>query len=548
VSHNHRIQIRRLGVVALVGAALVLGMLPPAIGEGVPPTEMRSVRVAIPPPEDPTALVARSAGAAVAREPTWTRDAEVCADIEFTAVGLTWRQDGDEQVPVQVAWGDGDRFSSPEPVLSDPDHSPDPGAPDAGGRVGTPAIWTGEGRCLRFSMQLPEGEEIRDLRVEFLNTSGTARGFSLLGSLTDGMARLWGMSAADEAGALARRPPIVRRAGWGADESLRRCGPTYADRLRMAHVHHTASGNDYSRSQADDVVRAIYAYHTRSRGWCDIAYNFLVDRFGRIYEGRFGGMSRPLVGGHAMGFNTGSTGVALIGDHTTRDPSAAALRGLRRVLAWRLDVAHLRPTGTAVMVSGGGSNTRYPAGREVRLPVISGHRETGFTTCPGDRLWNRLPSIRRGVEGIGLPKIWNPRRSRDRLDVGQMTVRFRAALSGSISWRLEVRNAAETVVRAWNGTGTNVNVTWDGMDATGAPLTDGTYRAFITARDGPDGERAREAVLRVAVSLGCTHRAQPGEPLIGTDGDDVLVVTDPPHGLIDGEPDVVRADRDERED
>lgn len=523
-SHSHR-SLRRFTVVALLGAGLVLGLLPPALGRQAPRTEMRSVPVAIPAPEDPAASVVRSPGAVLARQAVWTRDTEVCADIQFTSVGLTWRQDGDEQVPVHVAWGDGDRFSTREAVLSDPDHAPDPGAPDEGGRVGIPVVWTGEGRCLRFSMQLPQGEEIRDLRVEFLNTSGTARGRSLLGALTDGMARVWGMAAPREADALARRPPIIRRAGWGADESLRRCGPSYADRLKMAYVHHTATGNDYSAAQADDVVRAIYAYHTRSQGWCDIAYNFLVDRFGRIYEGRHGGMARPVIGGHAMGFNTASTGVALIGDHTTSDPSAAALRGLRRVLAWRLDVAHLRPTGTAVMVSGGGSNTRYPAGREVRLPVISGHRETGYTTCPGDRLWNRLPSIRRGVEGIGLPKIWSPRQSRDALDLGQTTVTYRAVLSGSVSWRLEVRSGDGAPVRSWTGTGTRVNVTWDGMGAAGGPLADGTYRAFITARDGPDGPQAREAVLRLSVTLGCTHRAVPGEPLLGTEGPDVLCGT-----------------------
>ena len=92
-------------------------------------------------------------------------------------------------------------------------------------------------------------------------------------------------------------PPIVTRAQWGADESLRGAGPDlHAPPSRAGFVHHTASTSNYSAAQAAAQVRAIYAYHTKSLNHSDIDYNFLVDRFGRLYEGRAGGMDRPVHG------------------------------------------------------------------------------------------------------------------------------------------------------------------------------------------------------------------------------------------------------------
>ena len=129
------------------------------------------------------------------------------------------------------------------------------------------------------------------------------------------------------ASAMPAKPSFVKRNEWGADESLRHkyCDgiPDYAPALKISHVHHTAGSNEYSKDEADDVVRGVYSYHVNSLHYCDIAYNFLIDRFGRIYEGRFGGMAKPVIGGHASGFNTGSTGIAAMGDFSTLVPPKA---------------------------------------------------------------------------------------------------------------------------------------------------------------------------------------------------------------------------------
>ena len=115
-------------------------------------------------------------------------------------------------------------------------------------------------------------------------------------------------------------PAIVSRAAWGANESIRRAPPSYAPSVRFAIVHHTAGTNTYSRDEAAAIVRGIQLYHVRGNGWNDIGYNFLVDRFGTIYEGRYGGVDRNVVGAHALGFNTGSTGIALLGTYGDAKP------------------------------------------------------------------------------------------------------------------------------------------------------------------------------------------------------------------------------------
>lgn len=115
----------------------------------------------------------------------------------------------------------------------------------------------------------------------------------------------------------ATEAPMIRpRASWGADESLRSHTPDYADDVRFSVLHHeggqprwTQSAIDAGCRDADDAIRAIYEYHTRYRGYWDIAYNFVVDPCGGVWEGRAGGVDRALMGAHAGGWNEGSVGV-----------------------------------------------------------------------------------------------------------------------------------------------------------------------------------------------------------------------------------------------
>jgi len=271
-------------------------------------------------------------------------------------------------------------------------------------------------------------------------------------------------------------PPIVPRLSWGADESIRRGPPTYAPEARFAVVHHTAGRNDYTRAEAAAIVKAIQLYHVQGNGWNDIGYNFLVDRYGTVYEGRFGGVDRNVVGAHAQGFNTGSVGVALLGTFGSTAPSRAAQDAIARLLAWRLDLAHVDPTGLLTIISGG--SERYAAGIPVPLRAVSGHRDTGFTECPGDALYARLDSLSRTAGSLGLPKIYEPR-----VEAVGSIFHFRARVSSSLPWTVTVTDGAGLEVVRGAGTGTAVDWTWDSTAA--AP---GSYAWSIEA--GPVGAQA----------------------------------------------------------
>jgi hypothetical protein len=190
-------------------------------------------------------------------------------------------------------------------------------------------------------------------------------------------------------------------------------------------------------------------------GWDDIGYNFLIDRFGQIFEGRYGGVEQNVIGAHAQGFNTGSVGIALLGTYGSVRPSAAAREALSRLIAWRLDVAHVNPLARNSSISGG--NPKFRKGLPVWLRAVSGHRDTGFTSCPGAGLYGQLGAIARRASAIGLPKLYSPYVEGS---IGGL-VSFSARLSASLPWTVTVYDAAQQPVAVGTGFGTTVAWTWD---------------------------------------------------------------------------------------
>ncbi|MFF1833902.1 peptidoglycan recognition protein [Streptomyces sp. NPDC058231] len=188
------------------------------------------------------------------------------------------------------------------------------------------------------------------------------------------------------------RPRIITRKGWGADEKLRERAFAYTKTVKAAFVHHTATGNTYSCSQAPSVLRGIYRYHVKSSGWRDIGYNFAVDKCGNIYEGRAGGVTKAVLGAHTLGFNTNSMGVAVLGTFNTSNPPSAVVNAIAELTAWKLGLFGADPSGRTTLVSGGGN--RFKKGAKVGLNVISGHRDGFATECPGSRLYKKLGTAR----------------------------------------------------------------------------------------------------------------------------------------------------------
>jgi hypothetical protein len=265
---------------------------------------------------------------------------------------------------------------------------------------------------------------------------------------------------------------LLPRSAWGANEAIRRATPSYATNVQLAIVHHTAGSNSYTAAQSAAIMRGIYVYHVRGNGWNDIGYNFLVDRYGQVFEGRYGGVDRNVIGAHAEGFNTGSVGVALLGTYGSAVPSAVARTTLANLLAWRLDIAHVDPLSSLTFASGG--NGRFAMGVPVTLRAVSGHRDTGFTTCPGAAFYSRLGAIAQDAAVLGLPKLYAPL---VRGDIGGQ-VRFRARLTEELPWSVTVADAGGVLVGAGSGTSQEIDWTWDA-----ATVPKGQYTWTISAGD-----------------------------------------------------------------
>jgi hypothetical protein len=196
-------------------------------------------------------------------------------------------------------------------------------------------------------------------------------------------------------------PPIVTRAQWGADESIRTDDRGFAS-LTKAVVHHTVTMNNDPDPTAR--IRGIYEFHVKGNGWADIGYNFLVDTAGTIYEGRWAreyaegethdgedGSGRGVIGAHAASHNTGSFGIALLGTFSSDSVTATAeqIASVERIIAWKFGPRQIDPLGSSPFRRGDGAT--------VTFPNISGHRDIVATGCPGDGLYKRLPEIRTAV-------------------------------------------------------------------------------------------------------------------------------------------------------
>jgi flagellar hook assembly protein FlgD len=388
--------------------------------------------------------VARAAGAhAVTRELAPAGHAVLTreAPTRFDLVGVSSRGPGTVDFRVRTSHG----WSGWHTARPEPEDGPDG---RSAWKTGSP-WWTGSAHAIQYRLH----GAVARLRTTFVSSPvqplSPVRGLTYTGA-----------------------PGIIPRRAWaGTDRGYRRKVPArYASSVRFAVVHHTAGASPATPAQSAAMVRAIAAYHVYSNGWDDIGYNFLVDRFGQIFEGRYGGIDRPVIGAHAQGFNDGSVGVALIGTYSSASPSAAARAALVRLLAWRLDIAHVDPLSKVTYASSG--NPEYRAGRRVVLRAISGHRDTGPTTCPGSRAYALLPAIAAAVSRTGLPKLYSP------LVDGSPggLVHFTGRLSGPAAWRVDVVDGEGIAVGSGSGFGTAVSWTWD---ATTVPA--GTYHWTFSA-------------------------------------------------------------------
>ncbi len=389
----------------------------------------------------------------------------------FDLVAVSWQR-SQPGTAVQVRVREGGTWTGWEP-LDAGDDGPDAGTEGAGGSdpKATAPLLTGGADAVQVRVDTATGTPPGGLRVD----------------LVDG-----GRAAADagpaappgSAAAATSTPAIITRQQWGADERLVKGTPVVNARVRALFVHHTDTINSYSRVQAYAQVRAIYAFHTKVRGWNDIGYNFLVDRYGRVFEGRRGSITAAVMGAHTGGFNTDSLGICVLGTFVAQAPPKAALDALAGVLAWKAAAYGINPRAGVTLTSAGGPYTPYPAGRAVRISALSAHRDVDSTECPGEALYALMPWLRRRVAALLTPGLIGPELSAPTATWGGPPVVLDAAIPTTQTWTLTVAPACGGApVRTLSGRAARrLSASWDLLDAHGVPVAPGLYQLALNTR------------------------------------------------------------------
>jgi hypothetical protein len=190
---------------------------------------------------------------------------------------------------------------------------------------------------------------------------------------------------------------IRPRAAWGT--FLPPVGPMEEEApgdVRFLLVHHTASANDYEPDDVIGTIAAIRQLHVVDRGWPDVAYNFFVDRFGGVWEGREGSLAGPIKPDATGGSQGFAQLCCLIGEFSVEPPTPEAIASLTALVAWLADTYGIdtAPGATATFTSRG--SNRWPAGTAVTTATIAGHRDMSATVCPGDACY---PIVRDALPG-----------------------------------------------------------------------------------------------------------------------------------------------------
>jgi len=415
-------------------------------------------------------------------------------EFAFNAIGSHWTADlpADSSLSVEVrASDDGLAWSAWIPVEP------------VGNRSGNGFLDAGEvvfaqGRYLQCRVTLRRGASgaaptVDRLALTYIDTSQGPT--------------VWEASASSGLrAATTGQPPLISRAAWGCPEpnSSVNWPPEYCPTLKII-VHHTVTSNNPPDPAA--AVRAIYYYHATELGWGDIGYNFLIDQYGNVYEGRYGGDN--VIGGHAAQYNPGSVGIALLGNFMTEWPTQAAQDALVKWCAWECSRHHIDPTGQGLFV-------------DKNLANICGHRDAMPTACPGDTLYSLLPNIRSRTAAICTPPIpgyrelWITHNTPAVLAPGQtVSVSITLQNKGSLTWVKDGKYAYHLGYHWYRTDGTQFVQSPDDDKRTAlpydvAPEQSVTLNALLTAPREPGQYRLEWDMVREGYTW---FKAEGNQPL-----------------------------------
>lgn len=344
----------------------------------------------------------------------------------FGVVGVTWSGSIADDVRPEIRTLKDDVWSAWSPMVVDnEDHGPDAGTAEAKGvRPGTDEFLAGHVDQVQTRVIVPDAAEIPgDLELAVIEPGKPSDTVEELPEIeTDkDKPRATNVHQGSKdsdlnlvASTYTSSPTIHSRAQWGADEALReQTAPSYRT-IHGGFVHHTAGTNAYTEADVPSIIRGIYEFHVTTRGYRDVGYNFFIDKFGRIWEGRHGGVALPVEGAHTSGYNYDSFGASALGcfdtvaagcpddaGSTQNQPTDAMIQAYGSLYAWKLSLHGVTANATNVtLTKTDGTKTVFPH-------AIHGHRDAGTTVCPGANLQAKLPAIR--TLAASLQKSWSGR-------------------------------------------------------------------------------------------------------------------------------------------
>ena len=390
--HDPRPLVRTLSttaVTAVTAAGLALTGLPasgaPAGQASAPPLSPSATGQA-----DPAApAVHEQPIPDVAASSRRTRSDDLVAELapsstpDYGLVAVTWnRGSAPADLQVRVRSRAAGSWTPWQPLGVDLDEGPSLSEGSEGSEVrdGTAPAWAGDADGVAIRVSSASGETPSGLEVVTVDPGAGGAAADTTDSARSAYVASSGRPIRSVP-SFPAMPDVVTRKQWGADESLNNCGIDYGTSAKMVFIHHTVNTNDYAPSDGAAIVRSIHAYHTSGRGWCDIGYNFLVDRYGTIYEGRRGGMRLPVKGAHSGDYNTDTVGISMIGDFDVAKVPTAMRNALVRLVGWRLGTSYAPAKGKTQIY-------------DARFNRISGHRDAMSTACPGRYAYAWLPTLR----------------------------------------------------------------------------------------------------------------------------------------------------------